>query len=424
MSQKPIREYDAKKLLSTQWKKYFGDTELEFNFKSHLIKTADHANYPTANAQDWLSKKLVTKPDELFGKRGKNGLVLVNKNLTESLEWIKEKSATTTALQSGVSGVLNTFVIEPFLAHKPEDEYYLSFTTKREYTELNISKSGGIDIEQHWEEKVDTIKIEVGEKLEWIKDTLKDLGYDASHHNFVAGMYQLFCDQDFAYLEFNPYCIIGNEVFLLDCVAKLDDTSQFFHGSDWKGIDFVSPFGSLALTPQEALIEQLDSRSGASLKLRMLNTQGDIYPLFSGGGASIAMMDLITSQIGSKHLALYGEYSGNPTTDETTQYTQAVIDLMIQNNKDLKPRILLIVGAIANFTDIYKTFLGIIEALKSNIKSLKTFPLTVVVRRGGPNAAKALKAMEDTCQQLGLAHYSYTHDTELHQVVQTLPNYL
>lgn len=44
------------------------------------------------NKEPWLSStKLVVKPDMLFGKRGKSGLVALNLNLAEVAEFVKAR---------------------------------------------------------------------------------------------------------------------------------------------------------------------------------------------------------------------------------------------------------------------------------------------------------------------------------------------
>lgn len=45
-----------------------------------------------ANEEPWLSsEKLVVKPDMLFGKRGKSGLVALNLDLAQAAQFVKER---------------------------------------------------------------------------------------------------------------------------------------------------------------------------------------------------------------------------------------------------------------------------------------------------------------------------------------------
>jgi ATP citrate (pro-S)-lyase len=68
--------------------------------------------------------KLVCKPDQLIKRRGKAGLLGIKKDWKEVKEWISARMLKEQNVE-GVVGELNTFLIEPFCAHKQEDEYYL-----------------------------------------------------------------------------------------------------------------------------------------------------------------------------------------------------------------------------------------------------------------------------------------------------------
>jgi ATP citrate (pro-S)-lyase len=76
-------------------------------------------------------------------------------------------------------------------------------------------------------------------------------------------------------------------------------------------MEFPAPFGR-ELTKEEAYIAELDSKTGASLKLTVLNPQGRIWTMVAGGGASVVYSDAIAAHGYSHELANYGEYSGAP----------------------------------------------------------------------------------------------------------------
>jgi len=69
---------------------------------------------------------LVAKPDQLLKRRGKLGLVKVNANLKEVQEWVSERMEQEFRVDKAV-GTLNNFIIEPFLEHKPEEEFYVRY---------------------------------------------------------------------------------------------------------------------------------------------------------------------------------------------------------------------------------------------------------------------------------------------------------
>ena len=74
-------------------------------------------NLPTEHP--WLlTHKLVVKPDQLIKRRGKLGLLAVNKDFAQVKHWIDEKRGKTVTA-GRTSGVINNFIIEPFVAHEP-----------------------------------------------------------------------------------------------------------------------------------------------------------------------------------------------------------------------------------------------------------------------------------------------------------------
>ncbi len=86
MPRKKIREYQAKKLLSANIASYY-----PLNLKCAQVTPAIDFSRLLAD-NNWLSnEKLVVKPDMLFGKRGKNNLVLLNANYDEAQHFIEER---------------------------------------------------------------------------------------------------------------------------------------------------------------------------------------------------------------------------------------------------------------------------------------------------------------------------------------------
>lgn len=80
--------------------------------------------------------------------------------------------------------------------------------------------------------------------------------------------------------------VVQEQVYVLDLAAKLDQTAEFLCHEQWGSIEFPPPFGRESL-PEEAYISDLDSKSGASLKLTILNPAGRIWTMVAGGGASV-----------------------------------------------------------------------------------------------------------------------------------------
>ncbi|SMC09323.1 ATP citrate lyase citrate-binding domain-containing protein [Nitratiruptor tergarcus] len=433
MAQRAIREYDGKKLFAQNWDKYFAP--LKYPFESVLVTSGEELKKKAEEpGYEWLKNKpLVAKPDMLFGKRGKNNLVLfkVNKpgdvTLEDAAKWIDEKRNQETTLLSGQKGVLTHFIVEPFTPHTEDEEYYIAATTLDEnYDVLYMSAHGGMEVEENWD-KVVEVKIPINASDEEIEKIIKenipaDIPEDKkeTYANFAVNFYKFFRDLNFAYLEINPVVIVGDNVYLLDLVARLDDTAGFLMRDKWGDIEFPTPFGMPEKSPEEKAIAEADAKSGASLKLTVLNPEGRIWTLVAGGGASVVYADTIADLAGGvAELANYGEYSGGPTTDETRFYTETVLDLMTRK-KDPQGRdkILIIGGAIANFTDVAKTFTGIIQAFEKYADKMKDVGVRIYVRRGGPNYEKGLKDIKEAAERLGLPIKVFGPETHITDIVR------
>jgi len=100
---------------------------------------------------------------------------------------------------------------------------------------------------------------------------------------FIESLYKFYVNLYFTYLEINPLVITDTAIYVLDLAAKLDTTADFICKPDWGEIDYPPPFGRDAY-PEEAYIADLDAKSGASLKLTILNPDGRIWTMVAGGG--------------------------------------------------------------------------------------------------------------------------------------------
>ena len=101
--------------------------------------------------------------------------------------------------------------------------------------------------------------------------------------------------------------------------SQLDATAEFVCRSRWGPIDYPPPFGRDAF-PEEAYIADIDAKTGASLKLTILNEKGRIWTMVAGGGASVIYSDTVCALGGASELANYGEYSGAPTEQQVNNY--------------------------------------------------------------------------------------------------------
>ncbi len=430
MAQRAIREYDGKALFAKHWNEYFDG--FHYPFKSVLVTSGDELREKAKeHGFEWLNQEpLVAKPDMLFGKRGKNDLVLfkVNKpgdvTLEDAAKWIDEKQSHEVTLLSGEKGHLTHFIVEPFTPHSQDQEYYISATTVGEDDVLYMSAEGGMEVEEGWDEKVNEVHIPITmSDADMEKSIRAKVPADIPAENreaftsFAIQFFKFYRDMNFAYLEINPIVLVGNDAHILDLVARLDDTAGFLMRDKWGDIEFPTAFGMEDQSPEEKAIAEADSKSGASLKLTILNPQGRIWTMVAGGGASVVYADTIADMAGVEDLANYGEYSGGPTTGETEFYAETIFDLMTRY-PDPRGKILIIGGAIANFTDVAKTFTGIINAMEKWADKLKEHQTKIYVRRGGPNYEKGLKDIKEAANRLGLDMEVYGPETHVTDIVR------
>ncbi|PIA29208.1 hypothetical protein AQUCO_06100012v1 [Aquilegia coerulea] len=398
MARKKIREYDSKRLLKENFKRISGGSELPI--KSAQVTESTDFN-EVANKESWLSSgKLVVKPDMLFGKRGKSGLVALNLDLAEVATFVKERLGKEVEM-GGCKGPITTFIVEPFIPHT--EEFYLNIVSERIGCSLSFSECGGIDIEENWD-KVKTVFIPTGSSLTSeicaplfatlpleINDTIKE---------FVKVVYAIFLDLDFTFLEMNPFTLVDGKPYPLDMRGELDDTAAFKNFKKWSGVEFPLPFGRV-MSPTESFIHGLDEKTSASLKFTVLNPKGRIWTMVAGGGASVIYADTVGDLGYASELGNYAEYSGAPNEEEVLQYARVVLDCATAD-PDGRKRALVIGGGIANFTDVAATFSGIIRALREKESKLKAARMHIYVRRGGPNYQRGLAKMRDLGEEIGI----------------------
>ena len=282
----------------------------------------------------------VLKVDQAVKGRFKKGLVFLNLNKNE----LNDKIESVQRLG------YESFIIEPYFAHDSTSERYLSLKRGRKGVTLSYSSKGGVDIEESIE-YMKSIVLGASDLSEVSRST----GFSREQ---LDALVNVFDEAHMTLLEINPYTLEENSLHILDVAIEVDDAGELLVSS-WTEKDMRYP--ARDKRQEEIMVQKLNKDSPASFSLEVINPDGAVFLLLSGGGASIVVADEIYSLGYGSSIANYGEYSGNPTEDETTLYTRQVIKLLVASSAPHK--VLFIGGAVANFTNIAATFNGVIKAL-------------------------------------------------------------
>ena len=227
------------------------------------------------------------KPDQLFGKRGKHGLIGVNLDKDGLQKRLSDYLDKTTTIDDKTD-TLHTFLVEPFVPH--DAEYYIAIKATRDADVIYFSTQGGVEIEEN---RDNVIEISVSPLSPL--SLQHSAGIPEKLHDFVTKLFEVYRTHGFVYLEVNPFVLdTDGTIHCLDMVAKVDNCENY-RQSAWKDIDRVKPFGTKSY-PQEEYIASLDAKTGASLKLSIINPQGRIRLILGGGGASVITMDSLANK--------------------------------------------------------------------------------------------------------------------------------
>ncbi len=370
-----------------------------------VITAADQLDRLSA-ANPWLSSpsaKLVVKAHEAIGSRMKLGLVKVGLNLSEA------KKAAMEMLGKEIGSLtISQVILSECIDH--QEEYYLAVKSIREGAEILMASMGGIEIESHWD-KVKRLLVPLG--TDPTQSQLEDLAKSSRFEKklitkiaqFALKLYQCYDQEDGIYLEINPLILreSGGDLVALDAVTLVDADARYRH-PDWN-FTFASEFGRPYTNDERAILE-IDSRIKGSVKFIEI-PGGETALLPAGGGASLFYADAVIATGGT--IANYAEYSGDPPDWAVEALTDKVCSL---------PGIkrIIVGGAIANFTDVKKTFGGIINGFRKAKADGKLNGVTIWVRRGGPNEKEGLNLMRGLSTE-GFDIHVYDRNTPLTDIV-------
>ena len=386
MSRVAITEFAAKRLL-------LGDTY------GGITVTPDTQKEALQDAIE--GKRYIVKIDVGIKKRGKQGLIRVDIP-KEGLE-----KALSELFALGHARCL----IEEMVPHETNQEAYISISLEREGSLVLHTLQGGVEIEENSQE-IQRILIPRTEVL------------SGNPSLFLPSvpLPHLLCamqEHHMSFLEINPYIVASNMDFIpLDMAVEIDSTKAHTLPA-WVQEHILSQRIS---SPAEQKVQQQDAKTAAALSLKILNPNGSILTLFSGGGASLVAMDTLVASGLQDAIINYSEYSGAPTREETAQYVSTLLEVLFASNAPKKA--VLIAGGVANFTDILTTFQGIVDACTLHKKELKAQHVYICARRGGPNQEKGLAYLRDFLASNDIPHDVYDPSLPLSDIGERITTHI
>ncbi len=346
-----LYEFEAKHLLSR--------SSLSFPL-SQLVKSPSQIG----DFNPGFQGPYVLKAQLLSGHRAQRGGIVFTSSLAET----KRQLSLLFGLKFGRESV-NSILVEQKVDF--DREFFLAFTfsTDTRSPVLLFSSLGGSGVEQR-RRQLETYPLSLS-KPEFPKLPIPQA--------YLRRLFQIFLQEDAYLLEINPLAKSHSGQWLvLDAKMILDDAASFRHSER-----NFSPRSSFNQTPTERelkahQVNEMDHRGSAGASY--FDFGSGVGVLASGGGASIIVMDTLLAN--HLHPANYTEYSGNPTREKVRALTQVVLSHQLNS--------LLVVGGNANFTDIYETLMGVMEAVLQQ-KPFPKFP--IVIRRGGPRWQEAFQEL-------------------------------
>jgi ATP citrate (pro-S)-lyase len=355
-----LSEYTAKKIYSSDW-------DIRRITRDNIGN--DHLGKNSGNGS-----KYILKVDEFVKRRGKKGLIQKDIETNDEIDrFLAEKRDYSNFVLEAQIGVVY--------------EKYFCIYMKNGKKKYIFHHQGGVDCDPN-----------IGGI---IADSISGLEINLPGICPVLEKLEVMFDQiDANYLEVNPLVMdsAGNWI-PVDFAVKVDSCGLPFW--DRKHLSYIDDRKEAAGSdPTEAKIRKLDESSGASLKFKKLNPDGNILTLIAGGGASVLFTDAIVNRGMADKLYNYGEYSGNPSFDETYAYCSLIFEDWLGNKAS--DRILIIGGGISNFTDVAQTFKGIIRAIEESRELFLKKGVRVFVRRGGVNESTGLKMIREKLELWGI----------------------
>lgn len=337
---------------------------------------------------DDVQYPLYVKAQVLQGHRGQQGFVRQCLNDQQTRQALVDMTASFGGIPCA------GFRLETEILH--DEEWFVSFDIDRAEgcIRLNVSAAGGVNVST------------VQSCFVTSSEDIRCLNVPEQLHTVLQYLYGVFVQQDVLQLEINPLVRVGDGSYLaLDAKIEIDDAASARH-PEWSAYTVLSETGRV-LSERELSYAQLLLEGGYRGTLgRLIELDGDIAVILSGGGASLVALDALKKAGGKP--ANYVEMSGNPDPEYVRRAARIVLS---------KPglRAIWIAGSYANFTDINVTVSAVLAAIGD-----LDLCVPIVIRRDGPHAAEAKQAALQWAVERGVSLQFDRADTDLETSAQAV----
>jgi succinyl-CoA synthetase beta subunit len=361
-----LHEYQAKDLLRKRG---------VFTLDSHVCFTLEEVKQAIRE----IGLPCVIKAQVHAGGRGKAGGIKVVDDPVQALLTAENILAMNIkTVQTGDNGQkVNCILVEK--AIKVEKEFYLSLIIDREKAKICLmaSKQGGVDIEEAFIKKPDSIKkVFIKKSLGLMPYQIRELAIELGIKNplnkkfisLVLGVYRTFIDCDASLIEINPLAIYkNNRVIALDAKMIIDDNALYRQRA-------ISEMRDPSQEDEKEIEAQQHGLSYVAL-------DGNIGCMVNGAGLAMATMDVI-KHVGGRP-ANFLDVGGSATSERVEE----ALSIIVRDQK-VKSIFVNVFGGIAKCDVIAK---GVVQAAKS----LK-LSIPLIVRLQGTNVQQGQNILAES----------------------------
>ncbi len=352
--------------------------------------------------------RAVIKPDVLAGRRGAGDAVRAVNSAQDAMRELKRCAA----LEVGGRLARSSYLVE----YIPADlEVYTAITYDSRYCgpSFTVSLEGGVEIESVPSDKKRTIPVNVFRGLDAYQasDLLAELGCPAPFVSALSrafvSLWDMFISSGMRMCEVNPWRVTRERgPVACDFKAIFDEANYKFKNLDLHPPEYPE---NLSEFDEEMAAFAASSHQGQA---HVSDLGGElVLPLTFGGGASTIVTETLTISGGSP--MFLSDFGGNPPYERMHETARICFDHRLG-----QARLLLVLGGIANNTQIDVTFQAIADALVGWAEAHGPPNIPAVVGRGGPGLVQGLLAVQQAFEQLHMPYVIFGPDTPITLVAE------